>query len=91
MKYPYRVTRVEARESFRLYVEFSDGVSGEVDVSEDLWGPVFEPLKDPARFAEVAVDEFGAVCWPGGADLAPDGLYRTLTAASARESSKPNE
>jgi hypothetical protein len=29
-------------------------------------------------FQRVCVDEFGAVSWPNGADLAPDALYRAL-------------
>ncbi len=73
-----RVSRVEALEGYRLRVEFSDGVGGEIDLSDRLFGPVFEPLKDPKLFAEVRIDEFGAICWPGGADLAPDALYETL-------------
>ena len=39
---------------------------------------LFEPLKDPDLFAQAKVDEFGATCWPNGADLAPDALYRQL-------------
>lgn len=31
---------------------------------------IFEPLRDPERWAEVRVDELGVVCWPNGADLA---------------------
>jgi hypothetical protein len=75
-----RVSKVRAMPGHRLAVEFDDGVSGEVDLSERLFGPVFEPLKDPEFFARVEVDEFGAVTWPNGADLAPDALYETLAA-----------
>jgi len=64
-----------------LEVRFNDGLSGAVDLSGRLFGTVFEPLKDPDVFAQVTVDEFGAVCWPNGADLAPDALYRDLRAA----------
>ncbi|MHC4472820.1 MAG: DUF2442 domain-containing protein [Planctomycetota bacterium] len=71
------VARVEALPGFRLHVEYTDGLEGTVDISDWLWGPVFEPLKDPEFFAKVAVDEYGAVCWPNGADLAPDGHLRT--------------
>ena len=73
-----RVTRVEARAGHRLYVLFSDGVSGEVDLSTRLFGPVFAPLQSESFFASVSIDEFGAPCWPNGADLAPDALYEQL-------------
>lgn len=73
-----RISQVQALPGYRLYVEFSDGLSGEVELSDRLFGSVFEPLRDPSRFAEVTVDEFGAVCWPNGADLAPDALHSRL-------------
>jgi hypothetical protein len=42
----------------------------------ELWGEVFEPLKDPEYFAKAFVDEeLGTVCWPNGADLSPEWLY----------------
>ena len=67
--------RVEARPQSRLFVEFSDGVQGEIDLSSRLFGPMFEPLRDWKLFAEVKLDEFGAPRWPNGADLAPDSLH----------------
>jgi hypothetical protein len=72
--------KVEARAGFVLYVEFSDGLAGEVNLAARLFGPVFEPLRDEAYFRQVTLDEFGAPCWPNGADLAPDGLHRQLRA-----------
>jgi hypothetical protein len=71
-------THVEARPGYRLYVEFSDGVRGEIDLTERLFGPVFEALRDEALFRQVRLDEFGAPCWPNGADLAPDALHEKL-------------
>jgi hypothetical protein len=73
-----KIIHVEALPDWRLQVRFSDGTSGVVSLKDRLFGPVFEPLKDPAFFAKVSVDEFGAVCWPNGADLAPDALYETI-------------
>lgn len=73
-----RVLSVKALPDFCLSVEFADGTSGVVALSDRLFGPMFEPLKDRAFFERVSVDEFGAVCWPNGADLAPDGLYHRI-------------
>lgn len=70
-----RVTHVEARPGYRLELLFDDGIRGEICLADRLFGPMFEPLKDPEFFALVSVDEFGAVCWPNQADLAPDALY----------------
>lgn len=75
----FRVSKVKALSGHRLHVEFSDGVGGEIDLSERLFGSVFEPLKDPEVFSQVTVDEFGAIFWPIGADLAPDALYDALS------------
>ena len=55
---------------------FEDGLEGEVDLRDHLWGPVFERARTPAGFAEVYVDEeSGTITWPGPVDLAPDSLY----------------
>lgn len=78
-----RVQKVKPLDNYHLYVEFTDGVNGEVDLSSRLFGSVFEPLKDPDLFRQVTVDEFGAVVWPNGADLAPDGLYAKLRSKDA--------
>ena len=78
---PY-VVSVQALDAYRLEVAFDDGTRGVISVADQLFGPVFEPLRDRALFAQVFVDEFGAVCWPNGADLAPDAMYEQLRAAA---------
>ncbi|MBV1786942.1 DUF2442 domain-containing protein [Marinobacterium sp. D7] len=61
-----------------MALAFEDGTQGEISIADRLFGPMFEPLKDPEFFALARVDEFGAVCWPNDADLAPDALYRKI-------------
>jgi hypothetical protein len=57
-------------------VVFADGEVRDVDIEPLLDGPVFAPLRDPARFGQVAVDEFGeSIAWPNGADLDPEVIY----------------
>ena len=75
----HRVLSVKAKPDWNLEIVFSDWTRGTVSIKDRLFGPVFEPLKDPSVFAQVRVDEFGAVCWPNGADLAPDALYEKIT------------
>jgi len=62
--------------SFVVRVLFADGEVRDVDLSRYLDGPVFGPLRDPALFARVTVDEeTRTVTWPNGADLDPDVIY----------------
>jgi hypothetical protein len=58
-----------------LRLTFEDGTVGDVSFGEDEWTGVFEPLRDPARFAKVQV-EAGTIVWPeDGLDMAPEPLY----------------
>lgn len=70
------VTGVKVLDGHRIRLTFEDGIEGDVDLDKLVqWDGVFEPLKDPARFAEVRVDsEIGTICWPNGADIAPETL-----------------
>lgn len=64
-----------------LRVTFADGLTGEVYVLDRMRGPAFERALTPDGFAAVEVDrDTGTVCWPGGADLAPDTLYERVLA-----------
>jgi len=66
----------------RLWVSFDNGTEGEVDLANQLKGPVFQPLSDPEFFACLAVDpDLETVVWPNGADLAPEYLFEKLQAA----------
>ena len=77
-----RIVSVIALEDYRLSVRFENGTHGIISLRDRLFGPVFEPLRNPATFREVFIDEFGAIAWPAGADLAPDAVYERLKSAS---------
>lgn len=70
---PTRIVAAAPREGFVLWLRFSDGATREVDLSDELWGPMFEPLReDPKLFRQVRVDqELGTIVWPNGADMDP--------------------
>lgn len=72
------VTAVEVVGTYRLRLAFEDGTVGEVDFSDRIWRGVFEPLSDPAYFAQVSVDaDSGTIGWPNGVDMAPEPLYES--------------
>ena len=65
-------------DAYRLRLTFSDGKVGELDLANELWGEMFEPLKDIELFKSFRIDqELGTVVWPNGADFAPEYLYQT--------------
>lgn len=70
------VTDVAYLEDYTLRLEFSDGSVRDVDLRDELYGDIFEPLKDVAFFRQVAVNpETNTIEWPNGADFAPEFLY----------------
>jgi hypothetical protein len=75
------VVGVEVVGDYRLRLTFADGTTGDVDFTSRQWRGVFEPLRDPAFFARVEVDEeAGTIAWPGGLDMAPEPLYEEARA-----------
>jgi len=71
-----RVTDARWIRDFVVWVRFNDGSEGEVDLAGELEGPVFEPLRDPALFAQLRLDpDTHTLVWPNGADLAPEFLH----------------
>ena len=72
-----RVSAVECVGPHTVRVRFDDDAVKDVDLSEELWGEVFEPLQDPDFFRQVFVnEETGTIEWPNGADLAPSFLHQ---------------
>jgi hypothetical protein len=80
------VDLVEARPlgGSRVWLRFEDGLEGDLDLGPELYGEVFEPLRDPEFFACFEVDH--TLTWPNGADFAPEFLYERLTEARAGRS-----
>ena len=82
---PPRVTGVRILQERTVELDFTDGTTRVVDLTPYLWGSVFEHIAgDDAEFARIFVDaRLGTIAWPNGADLDPDVLYGSETAARA--------
>lgn len=70
---------VEPRKGFRIWLRYTDGAEGEVDLSDLAGGGVFSAWDDRACFEAVHVTEYGAIAWSEELELCPDALYMRLT------------
>lgn len=62
-----------------IWLRFSDGAEGEIDLESELSGEVFGPLRELCEFRRFRVDpELETVVWANGADLAPEFLYENM-------------
>ena len=77
-----QLTNAEYDGDYRIKVYFEDGENGVIDLEQELWGEVFEPLKDLSMFQKFVLDsELQTIVWPStGADLAPEFLYERAAA-----------
>ena len=77
---------------YRVWLSFDNNVSGEIDLFPELWGEMFEPLKDKALFSTVRLDTtLKTIAWQNGADFAPEFLLELLekqTQQDARQHGK---
>jgi hypothetical protein len=64
---------------YRVWLKFEDGSQGEVDLEAELWGEVFEPLKEKRLFKKVRLNtELNTITWDNGADFSPEFLYEMV-------------
>ena len=73
------VTTAQYVNGYRIRVRFNNGREGIVDLTDVLWGPMFEPLRDTAAFRRFQVsDVLHTIRWDNDADLAPEFLLQRL-------------
>ena len=80
-----RPIKVEPRPGYRIWLEYSDGVSGEVDLSDIAGKGVFKAWDEPGYFEKVHITPYRAVAWDENLDLCPDALYMELTGKTFEE------
>lgn len=80
-----RALEVEARQGRRIWLSFSDGSAGEVDLSDLAGRGVFRAWEQRDVFEGVYVAPHGAVAWNDEIELCADALYLELTGSAAEE------
>ena len=86
------VTDVEYLDEYKLHLCFNTGVEGIVDLEPELYGAIFEPLRDQTLFRQAHLTS-RTIEWPNGADFAPEFLLKIMQkplAPTVRKCRKPS-
>lgn len=71
------VEKAKYIDDYKIWLSFNDGAEGEIDLSSELYGEIFEPLKDLAFFQSFTI-EGHTLLWSNGADFAPEFLRENI-------------
>ena len=84
-----RPIEVKARDGYRIWLRYSDGVSGEIDLSDLVGRGVFRAWNERTFFDRVYVAPHGSIAWSPDIEICPDALYVDLTGKAIEESETP--
>jgi hypothetical protein len=80
-----RPVKITALPGHKIRVDYTDGVSGVVDLSDSVGRGVFAPLKDEAFFKKVHVGDHGQIAWTDEIEICPDAAYLEITGKRSSE------
>ena len=81
----HKIIAVKPLKNYKLWLEYANGTTGEVDLSHLTGKGVFKLWDNYENFEKVYIGESGQVAWSDEIDLCPDSLYMKLTGKSADE------
>jgi len=76
---------VRALPNYRIYIKYSDGAEGEIDLSDLVGQGVFEAWRDYRFFKKVYIGAGRQIQWSDEIELCPDTLYMRLTGKTPEE------
>ncbi len=78
-KYPW-VIDLKPLDNFQLWLKYSDGKEGTIDLSDVAHTELFSDWQQPGVFDAVKIGEYGEVYWTPDANLCADSLYLDIVA-----------
>ena len=69
---------VKALDNYTIFVWFSDGVQGIIDLKHLAHKGIFREWDKNHLFAQVHIDDYGAIAWNDDIDICPDSVYLQL-------------
>lgn len=68
-----KVTSACYVKDFVIHFQFNNGVQKDINLETELWGDIFEPLKDINQFKNFKLNKW-TIHWENGADFSPEFL-----------------
>jgi hypothetical protein len=81
-----RPLKITALPGHKIRVDYADGVSGFVDLSDSVGRGVFAPLQDETFIKKVHVGDHGQIAWTDEIEICPDAAYLEITGRRSSES-----
>jgi hypothetical protein len=75
----YEPVEIKPLENYKIWIKYSNGVQGEVDLSDMVDRGVFTVWNNYSEFKKVHIGGHGAITWNEEIDLCPDSIYLKLT------------
>ncbi len=75
----FRPLEARSRGEHRIWLRYSDGAEGEVDLSDLAGKGVLRIWDEPGAFDRVYNTPYGAVAWSEDVEICPDALYIQVT------------
>ena len=73
-----RPIEVKALNNYSIFIKFSDGVQGAVDLKRLAHKGIFHDWDKNNLFSQVHIDDYGAIAWNEKIDICPDSVYLRL-------------
>jgi len=81
----FKAVEVKALSDYKIWVKYSDGVEGQVDLSHLAGKGIFELWNDYSTFEKVYIGSSGQIAWSDKIDICPDPIYMEITGKSPEE------
>ena len=80
-----KITSAKALSDYKVWIEYSDGVEGEVDLSHLVGKGVFSSWEDINVFENFHIENGRSIAWNNQIDLCADALYLQITGKTPEE------
>ena len=86
-----KAIKVKALDNYSIFVCYSDGVQGSVDLNHLAQKGVFYEWDKNNLFSQVYIDDYGAIAWNDNIDICPDNVYLQLKGITFEEWQQQNQ